>query len=176
MITENLSTLKIHKLTQEQYDREFAAGNINENEVYLTPDEEIDLSPYATVEQLDEKADKMLQVVVSQNDGVYTANYKASEIIEHISNGGDTLLVYNEIFILPLMCAIDGSVMYHKVIYIPSLSSFPIGLTVTVHEDSVEVSEEFYNPLSQGFIKEETVSSTYETKTDASAKLEEAKS
>ena len=31
MITENLSTLKIHKLTQEQYDRELAAGKINDN-------------------------------------------------------------------------------------------------------------------------------------------------
>ena len=38
MITENLSTLKIHKLTQEQYDRELAAGNIDENALYLTPD------------------------------------------------------------------------------------------------------------------------------------------
>ena len=37
MNTENLSTLKIHKLTQKQYDRELAAGNINKNEVYLTP-------------------------------------------------------------------------------------------------------------------------------------------
>jgi hypothetical protein len=50
--TENLSTLKIHKLTQAQYERELAAGNIDENALYLTPDEEIDLSPYATVEQL----------------------------------------------------------------------------------------------------------------------------
>ena len=37
MITENISTLKIHKLTQEQYDRELAAGNIDENALYLTP-------------------------------------------------------------------------------------------------------------------------------------------
>ena len=37
MITTNLPTLKINKLTQEQYDRELAAGNINENELYLTP-------------------------------------------------------------------------------------------------------------------------------------------
>lgn len=56
MITENLSTLKIHKLTQAQYDRELAAGNIDENALYLTPDEEIDLSGYATIEQLDTKA------------------------------------------------------------------------------------------------------------------------
>ena len=55
MITENLSTLKIHKLTQAQYDRELAAGNIDESALYLTPEEEIDLSPYATVELLNTK-------------------------------------------------------------------------------------------------------------------------
>ena len=37
MITENLSTLKIHKLTQAQYDRELDAGNLDENALYLTP-------------------------------------------------------------------------------------------------------------------------------------------
>lgn len=41
MFTENLSTLKINKLTQEQYDRELNAGNIDENALYLTPEEEI---------------------------------------------------------------------------------------------------------------------------------------
>ena len=57
MITENLSTLKIHKLTQEQFDREKAAGNIDANAIYLTPDEATDLSGYATVEQLNATAD-----------------------------------------------------------------------------------------------------------------------
>ena len=38
MITENVSTLKIHKLSQAQYDRELAVGNIDENALYLTPD------------------------------------------------------------------------------------------------------------------------------------------
>ena len=57
MITENLSTLKIHRLTQEQYDRELAAGNLDPNAMYLTPDKAIDLTPYATIEQLDTKAD-----------------------------------------------------------------------------------------------------------------------
>lgn len=54
MNTENLSTLKIHKLTQAQYDRELEAGRIDATALYLTPDEEIDLSPYATVEQLNQ--------------------------------------------------------------------------------------------------------------------------
>ena len=42
MITENLSTLKIHKLTQSQYERELAAGNIDEGALYLTPDITVD--------------------------------------------------------------------------------------------------------------------------------------
>ena len=39
MITESLSTLKIHKLSQAQYEREKAAGNIDEYALYLTPDD-----------------------------------------------------------------------------------------------------------------------------------------
>lgn len=57
MLTTNLETLKIHKLTQEQYDRELAAGNIDENALYLTPDEAVDLSGYVTSDQLGTKAD-----------------------------------------------------------------------------------------------------------------------
>ena len=38
MNIENLSTLKIHKLTQQQYDAALEAGNIDENAIYLTPD------------------------------------------------------------------------------------------------------------------------------------------
>lgn len=55
MITENLSTLKIHKLTQAQYERELAAGRIDENALYLTPDEHNNVtdgfSPIASVAQ-----------------------------------------------------------------------------------------------------------------------------
>jgi hypothetical protein len=57
LITENLSTLKIHKLTQEQYDRELEADRIDPSAMYLTPDEETDLSNYVTVDQLKNKAD-----------------------------------------------------------------------------------------------------------------------
>ena len=52
MITENLSTLKIHKLTKEQYERELAAGRIDKNALYITPDEvgtvDDELSPTST--------------------------------------------------------------------------------------------------------------------------------
>lgn len=43
MIIENLSTLKIHKLTNEQYERELNAGCIDESALYLTPDKDVSL-------------------------------------------------------------------------------------------------------------------------------------
>ena len=43
MIIENVSTLKIQKLSQEQYNREQAAGNLDSHSIYLTPDEQITL-------------------------------------------------------------------------------------------------------------------------------------
>jgi hypothetical protein len=59
--TENLSTLKIHKLTQEQYDRESANGTLDENALYLTPDEEIDFP-------VDSVNGKTGEVVLSASD------------------------------------------------------------------------------------------------------------
>lgn len=44
MDTKNLSTLKIHKLTKAQYERELAAGRIDTDALYITPSEEEDLS------------------------------------------------------------------------------------------------------------------------------------
>lgn len=53
MTTKNLSTLKIHKLTEAQYQREKEAGNLDADALYLTPDEGIDLTPYAKQEDLE---------------------------------------------------------------------------------------------------------------------------
>ena len=49
MITENLSTLNIQRLTNEQYKREFLACRLDDNALYLTPDKEIDLIEYAKI-------------------------------------------------------------------------------------------------------------------------------
>ena len=38
MIVQNLSTLKINKMSQAQYDRELAAGNLDSDELYLIPE------------------------------------------------------------------------------------------------------------------------------------------
>lgn len=70
LITENISTLKIHKLTQAQYDRELAAGRIDENALYLTPDEEINLSSYEliTVADIDEICGSIPEGILPQSD------------------------------------------------------------------------------------------------------------
>ena len=95
MITENLSTLKINKLTQEQYNRELEAGNIDANALYLTPDEEADLSGYATVEYVDTKAEQITSSIPTslKNPNALTINgqgYDGSEAVTvNISDGED---------------------------------------------------------------------------------------
>lgn len=54
MIKTDVSTLKIHKLTQAQYEREREAGRLDENALYLTPDESTDLSLYVTTDKLND--------------------------------------------------------------------------------------------------------------------------
>ena len=90
MKTENLSTLKIHKLTQEQYDRELAAGNLDETALYLTPDEPVDLSGYATLEQLNDKAN-----VEHGHDDVY---YTEAEIDAKLGTKADKAHAHNDIY------------------------------------------------------------------------------
>ena len=70
MIIENLSTLKINKLKQSQYDRELAAGNIDANEWYLTPYEDVDLSGYATKDDVNKKSDKEHGHVIADITGL----------------------------------------------------------------------------------------------------------
>ena len=59
MITENLSTLKIHKLTKEQYERELQAGRLDPNAIYLTSDDgtNVDITVDATLTIPNQAAD-----------------------------------------------------------------------------------------------------------------------
>ena len=56
MKTTPLEILKIHTLTQGQYERALEEGRINDNELYLTPNEYNDLSFYTTKDELKEYA------------------------------------------------------------------------------------------------------------------------
>ena len=73
-----LPTLKIHRLTQEEYEQEVANGTLSEDTLYLTPEEKIDLSGYATIEQVNAKADS-----THNHDDRY---YTESEVNDLISN------------------------------------------------------------------------------------------
>ena len=77
MKTENLPALKIHKLSQAQYERELAAGRIDETAIYLTPDETVDLSDYATQEYV---GIKVAEVVNSAPETLNTLNELAAAL------------------------------------------------------------------------------------------------
>lgn len=110
METINVSTLQIHKLSKAQYERESSAGNLDEYALYLTPDEEIDMSLYATIERLNTKAD----TDHNHNDIYYTENEVDTKLankadIDHshsdIQETIDTLNATNK----PITTSGDGS-------------------------------------------------------------------
>lgn len=68
MITENLSTLKIHTLTKEQYENAVESGAVEKNALYLTPDEAYDLSSYATIEYVNEDFETKTDAVIKFNN------------------------------------------------------------------------------------------------------------
>lgn len=84
LVTENLSTLKIHKLTQEQYDRALSNGDIDESALYLTPDnsEEIESRIEALENQIKTKQNTITgtagQFVVIGADGNLTTRTLAN--------------------------------------------------------------------------------------------------
>ena len=86
---EDLSILKIYKLTQEEYEEALKNNTIDENGLYLTPDEgidvDIDLSGYATIEQLLNKAD----LIHNHNDIYYTKN----EIDDKLDNKSQVQII-----------------------------------------------------------------------------------
>ena len=49
MIIESIPNLRIHKLTQEQYDKAKEENLLERNSIYLTPEEPLDLSNYLTL-------------------------------------------------------------------------------------------------------------------------------
>ena len=84
MITENLSTLKIHKLTQEQYNRELASSNIDANALYLTPDEGIKISDVSGLQSA-------LNGKVSNTESGMTALFASGVTVLSANQYGDTL-------------------------------------------------------------------------------------
>lgn len=77
MKIENISNLKINKLTKVQYERELAYGNIKDNELYLIPDEDNGVN----VKDWNQN---------DENHSEYIKNrpvYIKPEVVENIHNG-----------------------------------------------------------------------------------------
>lgn len=73
MITENVSTLQIHKFqSEEQYLKAVADGLVDEYSLCLTPDEELDLSDYATKEELNEAIGSISECESSDIEALFT--------------------------------------------------------------------------------------------------------
>ena len=83
MNIKDLSTLTIHKMASvEQFNREYAAGNIDDYAMYLVPEEQIDLSNYATIDMLEGLASDIATTATMGISNSTTAYVK-------ISNFGD---------------------------------------------------------------------------------------
>ena len=96
MITENLSTLKIHKLSQAQYDRELAAGNIDGDAIYLTPDED-------GVSSWNDLTDKPFGESVNVN--LFDIVESKESVSDPLGDGRYGVLVY--FFTTPEICSLE---------------------------------------------------------------------
>ena len=73
--TENLSTLKIHKLTKEQYEREKAASRLDATAIYLTPDEESGSGELPGYLKYGEKLAQFEEITIQGNTALDTQDY-----------------------------------------------------------------------------------------------------
>ena len=167
MITENLQTLKIIRLTQEQYDRESAAGNLDENALYLTPDEATDLSGYATKDELNGKAD-----AEHNHDDAY---YTKTEIDTALENKAGSTHSHEISDITNLQTALDDKVSSNDW---DSLVDTVDGKANTdhTHDDRYYTETEIDTMLEGKADVNHNHDSSYDTKGSANEALTQAKS
>ena len=91
MLTENLSTLKINRLTQEQYDAALTNGSINANELYLTPDDnELDTSAFLRVTDVGSAVD-VNPINADTLQGKSASYFATSSNVSTINNSLNTI-------------------------------------------------------------------------------------
>lgn len=103
MITENLTTLKIHKLTKKQYERELEAGRIDTNAIYLTPDEEANSGA-----ELAEKVENLSNMILTDVSLQELYDNGKLYIKDRNDNIVDVIINNNEI----LTSSIEGPTLY----------------------------------------------------------------
>lgn len=113
MITENLSTLKIHKLSQAQYDRELEAGRIDPSALYLTPSTQEDLSDYVQKTELSTAINTALAQAKASGefDGPKGDSVGIKSITENTESGGTSRITFTDGKTLAIRNGIDGPSM-----------------------------------------------------------------
>lgn len=105
MITENLSTLKINKLTRAQYEAALEAGRINENELYMTLEEGTDAP--ATIGYVDE--------AIINNSNTFIAIYGETTTaeLEEAYAAGKAIFCYNGMIMFAMYGRMSLGGYYH---------------------------------------------------------------
>lgn len=182
-----LPTLNIHKLTQEEYEQKIENGTVEENVLYLTPYEDINLDEY--MELLNAKADKEHEHEISDikdlqgslNDKVSvnrTINNKAlaEDIVLSASDVGAAASSHDHNDLYYTKTEADTAINNINT----SISNIVDGTTIVskatnaseaTHATSSDTATKAFQDGSENVIVD-----TYETKNDATTKINDLKS
>lgn len=101
---QNVNTLKINRLTQEQYNQALADGLIKEDEIYMTPDDnELDTTQFLRVSDEESAVDEnpidadtlaglTPQEYMTQLEATFIKTTDANNLVSDLSNSTDTKL------------------------------------------------------------------------------------
>lgn len=123
METINLSTLRIHKLSKEQYDRELEAGAIDETAIYLTPEEEATQSTSGLMSSADKtqldyggvpivtasSSDGAVYTVATDNITALTTGMRLTIIPDKVSGSSAPRLNVNNLGEKTIRCRLSNS-------------------------------------------------------------------
>ena len=142
MTTENLSTLKIYTLTQEQYDRRANAGDIDSTALYLTDDDTLllnDAKPKDVIANI-------TSTYVSGTGFVYSCDTSFDELWAAHETGQDVVFNVNDICFGKAEFAIGATATDNEVKQALMRWSTGQGVTIyTIKEDNTVTSE---NPMN----------------------------
>ena len=88
MITKNLPTLKINKLSKDQYDRALASDRIEDDEIYLIPEDEVPPEHIHDIKDI-----RSLQATL---DSIPTIHSGTTEPARTLGKDGDIYIMYSE--------------------------------------------------------------------------------
>jgi hypothetical protein len=170
LITANLSSLKIHKLSQEQYKRTKEAGLLDPEALYLTPDDFTDerinaiLTEAKESGQFDGDRGSIIFETVSNpelntymiNNTVYNYAIKASDIInpnniDITPRIGDFILSLSTGVLFPIECEKDDIYYTYNAIYLKGNPGLGIFKVTTAPTTVTGDNSTTYGPYSFSF-------------------------